>query len=350
MDKETQKQITTWLLSACLLIFLMVIIGGITRLTRSGLSIVEWHPISGIIPPLSDSTWQVEFEKYQKFPEYQKLNQTMTLDQFKFIFFWEYIHRLIGRLLGIFFIIPFAYFFIKKKLYPPLIKKLLLMFIFGTLQGLYGWYMVKSGLIDNPHVSHYRLAGHLILAFGLMAYILWNCLDISRDRFKKGSFYNYRKFRSILHWIIAVILLQIVYGAFTAGLKAGYGWNTFPKMAGQWIPEGLLALSPWWKNLLEHQMTVQFIHRCLGFALLLLIPGFWRYTRGFMLTEQQNRAITWFVYTVLIQFVLGIFTLLLTVPVWLGVLHQAGAFLLLADWVYIYFLVSNSEPRKHQID
>ena len=350
MDKETQKQMTTWLLSACLLIFLMVIIGGITRLTRSGLSIVEWHPISGIIPPLSDTAWQVEFEKYQQFPEYQKLNQAMTLDQFKFIFFWEYIHRLIGRLLGIFFIIPFAYFFIKKKLHPPLIKKLLLMFILGGFQGLYGWYMVKSGLIDNPHVSHYRLAGHLILAFGLMAYILWSCLDINRDRFKKGSFYNYRKFRSILHWIIAVILLQIIYGAFTAGLKAGYGWNTFPKMAGQWIPEGLLSLSPWWKNPLEHQMTVQFIHRCLGIALLLLIPGFWRYTRGFMLTEQQNRAITWFVYIVLIQFVLGIFTLLLMVPVWLGVLHQAGAFLLLADWVYIYFMVCNSEPRKHPID
>ena len=173
MNTTTKRQITTWLLSACLLIFLMVIIGGITRLTRSGLSMVEWHPISGIIPPISDSAWQEEFEKYQNFPEYNKLNQKMTLDQFKFIFFWEYIHRLIGRLLGIFFIIPFAYFLVKKKLNPPLIKKLLLMFVLGGFQGLYGWYMVQSGLIDNPHVSHYRLAGHLVLAFVLLAYILW---------------------------------------------------------------------------------------------------------------------------------------------------------------------------------
>ena len=171
-------------------IFIMMIIGGITRLTRSGLSIVEWHPISGIIPPMTDSAWIREFEKYQNFPEYKTLNQGMTLYQFKFIFFWEYIHRLIGRLLGLFFIIPFAYFFIKKKLDPPLMKKLLMMFVFGGLQGLYGWYMVKSGLIDNPHVSHYRLAGHLVLAFGIMAYILWTTLDVNRERFTKGTNYN----------------------------------------------------------------------------------------------------------------------------------------------------------------
>ena len=187
MDKKTKHQITTWISSACLLIFLMVIIGGITRLTRSGLSIVEWHPISGIIPPMTDSAWITEFEKYQNFPEYKKLNTGMTLPQFKFIFFWEYIHRLIGRFLGVFFIIPFAYFFIKKKLNPPLMRKLLWMFVLGGLQGIYGWYMVKSGLIDNPHVSHYRLAGHLVLAFGLMAYILWTALDINRNRFEKNT-------------------------------------------------------------------------------------------------------------------------------------------------------------------
>ena len=270
----------------------------------------------------------------------------MTLEQFKFIFFWEYIHRLIGRLLGIFFIIPFAYFFIKKKLDPPLMKKLLIMFAFGSLQGLYGWYMVQSGLIDNPHVSHYRLAGHLVLAFGLMTYILWTALDLNRDCFKKGSFYNYEKLRYVLHWIIAIIILQIVYGAFTAGLKAGYGWNTFPKMAEQWVPSGLLPLSPWWKNLIEHQMTVQFIHRWIGWVLCFLIPGFWVYNRGLSLTNQQNIAVTLLVYIVIAQFGLGIFTLLWVVPVWLGVLHQAGAFLLLAASVYLYFLLSHVEDRN----
>tara|TARA_Y100000588_G_scaffold393471_1_gene509642 strand:- start:1317 stop:2360 length:1044 start_codon:yes stop_codon:yes gene_type:complete len=344
MDNKIQKQITIWLTSACLLIFLMVIIGGITRLTRSGLSMVEWHPISGIIPPLSDTDWQEEFTKYQQFPEYQKINTQMTLDEFKFIFFWEYIHRLIGRLLGILFIIPFAYFYIKKKLQPPLIKKLLFMFFLGGMQGLYGWYMVQSGLIDNPHVSHYRLAGHLVLAFGLMAYILYTALDINKDSFQKGTNYNREHFRPVLYWIIAILLLQVIYGAFTAGLKAGYGWNTFPKMAGQWIPDGLLPLSPWWKNLVEHQMTVQFIHRWFGWILCFLIPGFWRYTRGFMLTDEQNCAITWFLYIVIGQFLLGMFAILFVVPIWLGVMHQAGACLLLANWVYIYFLTNHTDP------
>ena len=341
MDNKTQKQITTWLIAACLLIFIMVIIGGITRLTRSGLSIVEWHPISGVIPPLTDTGWSEEFEKYQQYPEYQKLNHGMTLPQFKFIFFWEYIHRLIGRLLGIFFIIPFTYFFIKKKLNPPLIKKLLVMFLFGGLQGLYGWYMVKSGLIDDPHVSHYRLAGHLVLAFGLMGYILWTALEINRNHFSICTKYNKENLRPVLHWIIAIIVLQTIYGAFTAGLKAGYGWNTFPKMAGEWIPGGLLPLTPWWKNLLEDHMTVQFIHRMLGWGLCMLIPGFWRYTRGFDLTSQQDWAITALMNIVIVQFLLGMFTLLYVVPIWLGVLHQAGAFILLAGWVYNYFLFCN---------
>ncbi len=341
MDTKAQKQITIWLISACLLIFIMVIVGGITRLTRSGLSMVEWQPISGVIPPMTDSAWQEEFEKYQQFPEYKKLNQGMILSQFKFIFFWEYIHRLIGRLLGIFFIIPFAYFLIMKKLNPPLIRKLLFMFVLGGIQGLYGWYMVKSGLVDNPHVSHYRLAGHLILAFGLMAYILWTALDINRERFTKGTNYNKKHLRPVLHGIIALIMLQIIYGAFTAGLKAGYGWNTFPKMAGQWIPSGLLPLSPWYMNLVEHNFTIQFIHSILGWGLCMLIPSYWRYTRGFDLTSQQNFAITALMSIVIVQFLLGIFTLLWVVPIWLGVLHQAGAFVLLAAWVLSYYLIIN---------
>ena len=267
---------------------------------------VEWHPISGVIPPLTDSAWQEEFEKYQQFPEYQKLNQGMTLSQFKFIFFWEYVHRLIGRLLGVLFIIPFTWFLVRKKLNPPLIKKLLVMFLLGGLQGLYGWYMVKSGLIDDPHVSHYRLAVHLILAFGLIAYILWTALDLNKERFTPSSSFNREKLRPVLNLILAVIVLQIIYGAFTAGLKAGYGWNTFPKMAGQWIPGGLLPLSPWWKNL----------------------------------NQDQEKALDWLLWTILIQFGLGVFTLLMVVPVWLGVMHQVGAVILLMVAVYNKFLMN----------
>ena len=321
----------------------MVIIGGVTRLTRSGLSMVEWHPISGIMPPLTDIAWETEFEKYQQYPEYQKLNQGMTLPQFKFIFFWEYVHRLIGRLLGVFFIIPFTYFLIKKKLNPPLMKKLLFMFVLGGLQGLYGWYMVKSGLVDNPHVSHYRLAGHLLLAFGLMAYIFWTALTINKKKFIPSTAYNREKLQPVLNWILAVIFLQIIYGAFTAGLKAGYGWNTFPKMAGEWVPSGLLPLTPWWKNFVEHTFTVQFIHRMLGWILCMLIPGFWRYCKGFELTPQQEKAVDWLLWTILIQFGLGALTLIMVVPVWLGVLHQAGAVVLLMTAVYNRFLLNNVE-------
>ena len=346
MNNKSKKQISMWLISACILIFIMIIIGGITRLTKSGLSMVEWHPVSGIIPPLSKIDWLTEFEKYKKFPEYNKINQGMSLKEFKFIFFWEYIHRLIGRLLGVFFIIPFTYFLIKKKLNPPLIRKLLIMFIFGIFQGLYGWYMVKSGLIDNPYVSHYRLTGHLLLAFSLMAYIVWTILDINKDRFEKGTTYNKEHFKPILHWIIFVIILQITYGAFMAGLKAGYGWNTFPKMAGQWIPNQIFSISPWYLNFVEDNFTVQFIHRILGYILCMLIPGFWRYTRGFNLTLQQDQAITIFMYILICQFLIGILTLLWVIPIWLGILHQSGAIILVIGWTYTYFLVNNTKNKS----
>ena len=220
-------------------------------------------------------------------------------------------------------------------------NKLLVMFFLGGLQGLYGWYMVQSGLIDNPHVSHYRLAVHLILAFALLAYILWTALNLNKERFTPSSSFNREKLRPVLNWILAIIILQIIYGAFTAGLKAGYGWNTFPKMAGEWIPGGLLALSPWYANLIEYNFTVQFIHRVLGWGLCILILGFWRYTRGFDLPSQHNFALTALMNIIIVQFILGMFTLLWVVPVWLGVLHQTGAFILLTNWVLSYFLINN---------
>jgi cytochrome c oxidase assembly protein subunit 15 len=343
MDSKTKKQLTLWLSSALLLIFLMVIIGGITRLTRSGLSMVEWHPVSGVIPPLNEAEWIVEFEKYQQYPEYQKLNQGMTLENFKFIFFWEYIHRLIGRLLGVLFVVPFTWFWMKKKLSPPFAKKLIGIFLLGGAQGLFGWYMVKSGLVDVPHVSHYRLAGHLILAFGLMAYILWTTLSLHREKFTYSTPYNKTHLSGKLNWIIAVLVLQIVYGAFVAGLKAGYGWNTFPKMAGQWVPSGLLPLSPWYINLTEHNFTVQFIHRWIGWILCMIIPVFWRYCKGFTLSIQQVKAVDYLLWTLLVQFGLGILTLIMVVPVWLGVAHQAGAVILLLSAVYCKFLMNNLE-------
>tara|TARA_B100000029_G_scaffold314756_1_gene307177 strand:+ start:1458 stop:2489 length:1032 start_codon:yes stop_codon:yes gene_type:complete len=339
MNKINQKQLTIWLISALFLILLIVIIGGATRLTHSGLSMVEWHPISGIIPPLSETDWINEFENYKRYPEYLKINYGMSLSQFKFIYFWEYIHRLAGRLLGILFIIPFFWFLLNKKLNYNLIIKLLIMFILGAFQGLYGWYMVKSGLIDDPYVSHYRLAGHLLLAFTLVAYILWNTLELNKFYFQTGSQRTKERLKPILQWIFLVIIIQVAYGAFTAGLKAGFGWNTFPKMGGQWIPGGLLPLSPWYVNFFEHSLTVQFIHRMLGWLLCILIPGFWKYAHEFELNQKQKQSINLLLYCTIVQFILGMLTIIWVVPIWLGVSHQIGALCLLAIWIYCYFLV-----------
>lgn len=343
MNKVNQKQITIWLISALFFILLIVIIGGATRLTHSGLSMVDWHPISGIIPPLSENDWINEFENYKKYPEYLKINYGMSLSQFKFIFFWEYIHRLAARFLGILFIIPFFWFLFNKKLNYSLIKKLLIMFILGACQGLYGWYMVKSGLIENPYVSHYRLTGHLLLAFTLMAYILWNTLKLNKLNFQAGSIKTKEHLKPILHWILLVIIIQIIYGAFTAGLKAGFGWNTFPKMGGQWIPSNLLPLSPWYTNFFEHGLTVQFIHRMLGWLLCMLIPGFWKYAHEFELNKKQKQAINIFLYCTIAQFILGMLAIIWVVPIWLGVSHQIGAFFLVAAWIYFYFLICHTK-------
>jgi cytochrome c oxidase assembly protein subunit 15 len=339
VTNPNQRPVVWWLFTACLLIFLMVVVGGITRLTRSGLSMVEWHPVTGVIPPLTAADWEIAFEKYRQYPEYQVLNRGMTLAEFKSIFFWEYLHRLLGRIIGLVFLIPFAIFYYQKRLAPPLLWKLLLMFLLGALQGLVGWFMVKSGLADNPYVSHYRLALHLLLAVGLITYIFWTALDLIPGAFRR-SFTDpavspeRSRLRTVSWSLTGLILLQLIYGAFTAGLKAGHGWNTFPTMAGEWIPTGLLSMHPWWKNLLEHNLTVQFIHRCLGWLLVITIPLFWFYARRADLTRYQRWGINGLLGVVLVQFLLGVFTLLWVVPVGLGVLHQAGAVILFMTAVY----------------
>jgi len=341
MDKDTKKLISYWLSSAIGLLIVMVIIGGITRLTKSGLSMTDWQPIYGVIPPITETDWLEEFNKYKQFPEYQKLNNTMTLEEFKFIFFWEYIHRIIGRALGLLFILPFTFLLIKKRLNKSLMCKLLVCFFLGALQGLFGWYMVKSGLVDVPYVSHYRLAVHLILAFIIINYIFWILLNINKNYFKKSDHYIREKLSLFLTCIIVVIFIQIIYGAFTAGLKAGFGWNTFPKMGGYWIPRGLLPISPLWKNFFENHMTVQFIHRYLGWLLCMLIPAYWNYAKSFKLSTQQNIATNLLLYITIGQFFLGMFTLIMVVPIWLAVFHQLGAILLLSISVYNYFLINN---------
>ena len=240
---KENRSVIIWLLSGCLLIFIMVIIGGITRLTDSGLSMSTWKLIGGTIPPLNLEEWIAAFDIYKATPE-GKMNSHYVLDDFKYIFFWEYLHRMIGRLLGLVFIIPFIYFLIKKKLNRKLIYQSLVLFTMGAMQGAIGWWMVKSGLVDNPDVSHYRLAIHLITAFLTCAFAFWVALPIIYPGKREGN----NKLLKLTSWLFIVVILQIIYGAFVAGLDAGRVCNTWPKMCGEWIPESISTLTPFWEN------------------------------------------------------------------------------------------------------
>jgi len=303
----------------------MVSIGGVTRLTGSGLSITDWKPIMGAIPPLNETQWQETFARYQATPQYLKVNDGMPLSEFKSIFFWEYFHRLVGRSIGLVILIPMFFFWRKKRIDSKLIKKVMLGFLLGGLQGAMGWFMVMSGLIDQPSVSHYRLAAHLLLALFILTYFTWIACEYS----SRGKVFHSipsppglkRNFRIVKSFIV----LQILYGAFVAGLKAGLSFNTFPKMAGQWIPGNLLALHPAWTNLLENPATIQWIHRWIG-ALVLLGVMFSalqvKKTLGLERTKRWAQALKHMIY---VQFLLGVFTLILQVPLALGVLHQFGA-------------------------
>lgn len=321
------KPLILWLLTGCFLIFLMVIIGGITRLTQSGLSIVEWNVVTGTLPPLNERQWIEEFQKYQQTPEYQKLNYHFELDDFKSIFWWEYIHRLLGRLIGLVFIVPFIFFWMKGRIGRRLAPKLALIFALGALQGFLGWYMVKSGLVDRPYVSHYRLAIHLIAAFATFGFTFWVALDeIYRYRKEKTSSQRLKTV-SILFFIILIV--QIVYGAFVAGLKAGYVYTTWPKMGDRWIAEGVTAMTPWYANFIEGLAGVQFVHRTTAYALMIIAAFIWVYSRNNSLSAAQRNGALLLVAMTVVQVLLGIFTLIYAVPLALGVIHQAGAFFLL---------------------
>jgi cytochrome c oxidase assembly protein subunit 15 len=327
-----KKAILIWLRVGMLMIIIMVAVGGITRLTHSGLSMVEWKPLIGAIPPTSESQWQSSFEIYQQYPEYQEKNFEMTLEEYKKIFFWEYFHRLWGRLMGFVFIIPFLIFWKKGYLQPPLFKRFIWILIGGGLVGGLGWFMVVSGLKDKPEVSHYRLAIHLLAAFSLLAYIYWQSLLIKYNQHLEAN----NKVLKWPKWLILLAILQIIYGAFVAGLKAGLIHNTFPLMGNSFVHENTFSLSPFWENLINHEDGVQFIHRMLAYALFILIIflglKYRKTTR-----EEWNRSLNYAMFIVIFQFILGVTTLLMHVPVLLGVIHQFGAILLLLSLFRIQF-------------
>lgn len=347
--KNYNRNIVIWLFSGCLLVFAMVMIGGITRLTGSGLSITEWKLVRGTIPPLNEQQWNEEFENYKKIPQYAELNSHYSLSDFKKIYFWEYLHRLIGRMIGLVFIIPFLYFYFTKQFEKPVLRKLIFIFLLGGFQGFLGWYMVKSGLVNNIRVSHLRLAAHLITAFFTFGFIFWTMLGIIfNEKIKPENYSN--RLKNISWCIFIVTVIQIIYGAFVAGLKAGHIYNTFPKMGDEWIASAVTwsLQNEGVSGLVNNIAVVQFIHRCIAGVLTFLIFLFWSQSRKGKLTVVQKQSVKYLLLAVCVQVLLGIFTLIYGVPITLGVLHQAGAFLLFAATIFSVFVFTGSKSQVIQ--
>ncbi|MDZ7682773.1 MAG: COX15/CtaA family protein [Fodinibius sp.] len=341
MSSTQQKYVRRWLWSGATLIFLMVVVGGITRLTDSGLSMSDWSLIMGAIPPMNEAEWIAAFERYKEFPQYQQIYTGMSLAEFKTIFFWEYIHRLLGRVIGLVFLVPFAIFWVRGYFDSKMLRRAWILFGLGALQAAMGWIMVKSGLVDMPYVSHYRLAIHLVLAMILFGFCVWYALDLKPSK----SFSKSTDIRSLKRWSIVLMVAftaQVVWGAFTAGLDAGYMYNTFPTMDGGWLPQGAWVMQPVVANLVENPGTVQWMHRIIGTALGLIAAGLWwknRTSDVHQLLKQKGRML---LGIILVQYVLGILTVITNVQLLTAVVHQAGAMIVLFFWVWYYHELKSS--------
>ena len=333
MTESARKQVAAWLILCCFMIFAMVILGGVTRLTGSGLSMVEWDPLFGFIPPLNQQEWVSVFTKYQASPEFLKINAHMDLHDFKSIYWFEFSHRVLGRSIGTVFLIPFLYFIWRGMLTRQWIPRLLFAFVLGGLQGLLGWYMVKSGLVDRPHVSQYRLTAHLGLALVIYCYMLWLLFSLlSPDREPGEATQGAGK---TAKWLFALAATTVLSGGFVAGLKAGHAYNTFPKMGDQWLPPAGWMLQPGWRNLFENIATVQFDHRVLATLTFLGVTAFWLRNRRLAVSRATRIGLNLLMLVAIIQVSLGISTLLLHVPVPLASLHQAGALTLLTVLLFV---------------
>jgi cytochrome c oxidase assembly protein subunit 15 len=329
-----ERPLGVWLLCVAALVFAMVLLGGATRLTNSGLSMVEWKPLMGVLPPLSDEAWQQTFDKYKQFPEYQKVNRGMELAEFKRIFYFEYGHRVLGRLIGLSFALPFLWFLLRRRIAWRRVPVLAGLFVLGGMQGLVGWWMVKSGLIDHPDVSHYRLTVHLGLAVAIFAALLWVGLGflygdrpLPHGRRRDGV-------AKAVAALLALVYLQILSGGMVAGFDAGFVYNTFPKMNEYWLPPELGQLTPAWHNLFENAVTIQFDHRIGAYLVALSVIAVWAVARRGHLGHGSAVGLNLVLAAMALQFALGVATLLSVVDPVLGVLHQGGALLLTAALVF----------------
>ncbi|NWH08503.1 MAG: COX15/CtaA family protein [Alphaproteobacteria bacterium] len=325
--QTARRAVVIWLGVVFGLVFLMIMVGGLTRLTDSGLSIVEWRPVTGAIPPLSDEAWREEFAKYQTIPEYQIQNRGMTLGEFKFIYWWEWSHRFLGRLIGAVFLVPFVIFWWRGMIARALGLRLSLLFLLGGAQGALGWWMVMSGLTERLDVSQYRLAAHLGLAFLILGLIVWTILDLLRGEGVARALKESRLAPFALLFA-GLVYVQILLGAFVAGTDAGLTYNTWPLMDGRFIPEGLLTMKPWYVNFFEDVTTIQFQHRMtaylVGLSAIGLFTALWRAgpSRRTMIAASHVLGAS------LLQIALGIWVLLAQAPLSLSALHQAMAVVL----------------------
>jgi cytochrome c oxidase assembly protein subunit 15 len=329
------RAVAIWLLICCALVFALIVVGGVTRLTHSGLSITEWQPIVGAVPPLSEAQWNEAFAKYQLTPEYQQVNRGMGSDAFRSIFWWEYVHRLLGRLVGVVFIVPLLWFVVRGRLpgTPGLAPRLFGIFVLGALQGALGWYMVQSGLVDDPRVSQLRLTAHLGLALLIYAAMFWTAMTLLRRAGSRDARVR-PLFRAAVS-LAALVFVMALSGGLVAGIRAGFAYNTFPLMNGDVIPPEIMSLNPWYMNFVNNMATVQFDHRLLAWTLLILVPIWWWSVRASRAAPAASRrAANLWLAMLLVQAGLGISTLLLVVPLPLAAAHQTGAVLLFSAALY----------------
>lgn len=321
-EARSQRPVMIWLYVVALMIAAMVLVGGATRLTGSGLSITEWKPVTGIIPPLGAQDWAEAFDKYRQIPQYTQINRGMSLDEFKSIFWWEWGHRFLGRIIGFVFLLPFLYFLFTGRIGRSLVPKLGAIFVLGGVQGALGWFMVASGLVDRVDVSQYRLAAHLTLAIVLFAAVLWVAEGLRAPRGRAPA-----PPLKPTAWLLAALLaMQVAVGGFVAGLDAGLAYPTWPLMDGSLVPDGLLLVEPWWRNFFENVLTVQFTHRMLGYAIAVFAVV--HAARSFFVTRSR-RALA-LCLAVFVQIGLGVWTILSGVHLHVALVHQAVALLLVA--------------------
>lgn len=326
----SRRVIVAWLGVCCALVFAMVVVGGITRLTHSGLSITEWDPIVGAVPPLSESDWNEAFARYQQTPEFREVNRDMTQDEFKRIFRWEYSHRLLGRAIGIAFLVPYLWFLARHRIPRGYAWPLAGIFALGALQGVVGWLMVASGLVSDPHVSQFRLAAHLGLALAIFAAMLWTALSLALPANADPRNARVRAGRRGALTIVGLVFAMALLGALVAGTRAGFAYNTFPSMNGYVVPPEIMMLAPWWKNFFWNMATVQFDHRAGGWLLAFAVPLLWWRLRGPAIPPRARRGATALVAMLALQLALGVATLVNAVPLPLAALHQAGAVIVFA--------------------